>query len=85
MYNRSGYGGLRVIKLTPEDIASMTVAERLELAELIWESMSDRPDQIPLPDWHKSIIEDRLAAYEKDPSAVMTWEQIESGIRSRDK
>jgi len=47
--------------------------------------MADRADQIPLPDWHKSVIDDRLAEYEKDPSAVMTWEQIENGIRNRNK
>jgi putative addiction module component (TIGR02574 family) len=40
-------------------------------------------DEEPLTIHEKALLETRLAAYEKDPDAGSTWEEVEGRIRAR--
>ena len=64
-------------KLTPEERKEI----RLKLAELDDNNWLDDDD--PLTDSEKALLEARLAAYEKDPDAGGSWEEVEARIRAR--
>jgi putative addiction module component (TIGR02574 family) len=68
-----------------EELPRLTPAEReeirLKLAELDGNDWLDADD--PLTDGEKALLEARLAAYEKDPDAGSTWEEVEARIRAR--
>ena len=40
-------------------------------------------DDDPLTDEEKALLEARLAAYEKDPDAGSSWEEVEGRVRAR--
>lgn len=50
--------------------------ERLELVELLWDSLAGVPS--PLPDWHVRELERRRAAAEADPSAGVPWDEFKT-------
>ena len=56
-------------------ILAMSVEERLRLIELIWESLSGSPEEIPLSDAHRRILDERLAEHERDPDDVVSLEE----------
>ncbi len=64
-------------KLTAEERHEI----RLKLAELDGDGWLDDDD--PLTDEEKALLEARLAAYEKDPDAGSSWEEVESRVRAR--
>ena len=64
-------------KLTPEDRYEI----RLKLAELDSDGWLDDDD--PLTNDEKALLEARLAAYEKDPDAGSSWEEVEGRVRAR--
>lgn len=64
-------------KLTAEERKEI----RLKLAELDDNGWLDDDD--PLTDSEKALLEARLAAYEKDPDAGSSWEEVEARIRAR--
>lgn len=33
-----------------------------------------------IPEWHKKIVEERLVAYEQNPSNAITWEELKAKI-----
>jgi len=33
-------------------------------------------EKIPVPEWHREIIEDRLAAHRADPGAARPWNEV---------
>jgi hypothetical protein len=37
----------------------MTVEEKLRAMEAIWRSLSKLEDQVPVPDWHKQVLDER--------------------------
>ncbi|HKH46559.1 MAG TPA: addiction module protein [Thermoanaerobaculia bacterium] len=41
------------------------------------------PDNLPIPDWHLQLVEERLAAHRAHPEQVVTWEEAEQEILSQ--
>jgi putative addiction module component (TIGR02574 family) len=64
-------------KLTPRDRAEI----RRKLTELDGDEWLDTDE--PLTQAEKALLESRLAAYEKDPDAGSSWEEVEARIRAR--
>ena len=68
-----------------EELPKLTSEERheirLKLAELDDDGWLDDDD--PLTDAEKALLDARLAAYEKDPDAGSSWDEVESRIRAR--
>ncbi len=58
----------------------LPVEERLELAESIWESVERDARELPLHDWQKSLLDERLEAAGKNPDGWLTWEQVKQRV-----
>ena len=67
-----------------EELPKLTAEERheirLKLAELDGDGWLDDDD--PLTDAEKALLDARLAAYERDPDAGSSWDEVESRIRA---
>jgi putative addiction module component (TIGR02574 family) len=63
-----------------EEILSLSVAERLELVQQIWDSIAATPDSLPITEAQRREIDRRLEAYERDPSQVGNWEEVRARI-----
>jgi putative addiction module component (TIGR02574 family) len=50
--------------------------ERLELLELLWDSLGE--GTFSPPEWHLRELERRRAAAEADPSAGIPWEEFKA-------
>ena len=66
-------------KLTPEELNE--VQSRIEDL-VVYGSDGWRADG-ELTDADKALLDARLAAYQKDPDAGSTWEEVEARIRAR--
>jgi putative addiction module component (TIGR02574 family) len=68
-----------------EELPKLTIEERQEirqkLAELDGDGWLDADE--PLTDAEKSLLDARLAAYEKDPDAGSSWAEVEARIQAR--
>jgi len=68
-----------------EELPRLTAEDRLEirrkLNEIDGDGWMDGDD--PLTDAEKALLEARLAAYERDPDAGSSWEEVESRIQGR--
>ncbi|MBC7945807.1 MAG: addiction module protein [Burkholderiales bacterium] len=63
------------------EILKLPAEERLRLVELIWESLSATPAQVPLSDAHRGAIEEELADHQSDPNDILTLEQVLAEVR----
>jgi putative addiction module component (TIGR02574 family) len=60
-------------------IDRLSSQQRLELIDLIWESLPDDAPFTP-PDWHLRELERRIAAADADPSAAEPWEAVRARL-----
>ena len=70
-------------RLAKADILNLSVSERIQLVEDIWDSIAEVPEAIPLTDQQKEELDRRLKEYHKDPTQGSTWNVVRETIRKR--
>lgn len=63
------------------DILELSVAERIQLAEDIWDSIAAFPESVTVTDAQKEELDRRLQAYAKNPKEGMSWEELKEKVR----
>jgi len=61
-------------------IDRMSVAERILLVEEIWDSIAAEAEEQPLAEAQKQDLQRRIAAYEANPKAGSTWEEVKARL-----
>lgn len=66
------------------DFLNLSVAERIQLAEDIWDSIAaENPEAATLSPAQVQELQARLDAHDQDPSTAVTWEQLRSELFQR--
>jgi putative addiction module component (TIGR02574 family) len=58
------------------DYEKLSIAERLQLVEDIWDSIADETEALPLTDAQKAELDRRLEQHRRDPDSAIPWEQV---------
>jgi len=58
------------------DIAKLTLREKLQLMEAIWEDLRGRVDDMGVPKEHRRILDDRRARIDSGEAKVLDWDQV---------
>ncbi len=64
-------------------ILALPIEERLQLFELLRESLSGNDSDMWPSDAHRKILDERLAEHERNPDDVITHEELLAMVRSR--
>ena len=70
-------------RLGKDDILNMSISERIELVEDIWDSIAEVPEAIALTDIQKRELDRRLDSYHKNPDEGSPWEEARMRIQKR--
>lgn len=63
-----------------EQILELPTAERVELAQQIWESVFDHPEGVFLTTAQRDELERRWIAFEKNPDEGEPWEDVKRSL-----
>lgn len=69
--------------LTKADVLSLSVPERIQLVEDIWDSIAEVPEEVGLTNEQKAELDRRLDAYHRNPAEGSPWGLVRERIRSR--
>ena len=50
--------------------------EKVEYVQSLWDRIAVHSEEIPVPGWHREILEKRLEAYQANPSEGRPWEEV---------
>lgn len=64
------------------EILKMNINERINLVELIWESISSTPEKIELTELQKKELDQRLMEYYENPDDGISWDELLNGIKN---
>jgi putative addiction module component (TIGR02574 family) len=62
------------------EISQLSIAERIQLAEDLWDSIMERQDELPLSDAQKQELDRRLENYQRNPTSGSTWEEVKQRL-----
>ena len=61
----------------------LSVAERLQLVEELWDSIAPSLEQLPLTEAQRHELDRRLAALQAGATKVVPWEEVEARALAR--
>jgi putative addiction module component (TIGR02574 family) len=64
------------------EIERMSIAERLQTMEQIWDSLYRNAENVSSPDWHGEVLADRKARAESGEARFLTLDQLRSRFRN---
>ena len=65
----------------PKEFKILSASDRVEYIQNLWDFIADSPDQVPVPDSHKQVLDQRLAIHNTEPSLAEPWGQVRDKIR----
>jgi putative addiction module component (TIGR02574 family) len=65
------------------DLFKLTPAERIQLAQDLWDSIPEESELPTLSEEQKQELERRLAAHDQDPSSAVSHEEVRARLRAR--
>jgi len=65
------------------DITRMSLDERLQAMELLWQSLSATPTAIESPRWHGDVLVDRLARAESGQARFLSLDEAKAQLAQR--
>jgi len=70
-------------KITATDTLTLSIPERIQLVEDIWDTIAADAQFIELTEDEKRIIDERLEAYHRNPDLGSPWEDVYKRVLSR--
>ena len=59
----------------------MTLTEKLQLMEALWEDLSRNADALESPDWHREVLEERERRIASGEARFSDWEAAKADVR----
>ena len=69
--------------LALKEILKLSVSERVQLAEDIWNSIVASPETLPVTDAQKRELELRRDAHAKEPASTRSWEEVRADLDTK--
>jgi len=69
----------------PTGFSSLSKAEQIRYLQALWDSISERPGDIPVPESHLILAEERLAEYRRNPSRARPARDALDRLTNRDR
>jgi len=71
-----------VLSMPPPGFDDLPEEEKLDYVQALWDRLDSHPEKLPTPDWHRRILDERLAAYRAREGAARPWPEVSEGLGS---
>jgi putative addiction module component (TIGR02574 family) len=59
-----------------KELSRLNKNEKIILVEALWDSIASDPEQVDVPEHHKSILEKRLQTLDEDTANGKPWDEV---------
>lgn len=68
--------------MSMSEISKLSVAERIQLAQDIWDSIWSNPEDLELTEAQSQELDRRLQSCREDPESSVPWSEVKQRIRN---
>ncbi len=69
----------------PAGFSELSKTEQIRYLQALWDHIAERPGEIPVPDSHIELAEQRLAEYRRDPSQARPAHDMLDRLAKKDR
>ena len=67
----------------PPGFEDLPPEEKIAYVQALWDMIVEKPEGVPVPEWHRAVIEQRLTEARSDNAEVRSWDDVRSELRAR--
>ena len=71
------------LPIPPPGFDDLNVDEQVDYVQALWDRIGAKEDVVPIPDWHRHVLDERLADLEATPEAGRPWEEIKANLLNK--
>jgi putative addiction module component (TIGR02574 family) len=71
------------VPLPPPGFDDLSVDEQIAYVQSLWDRIAATPEQVPVPEWHREILAERLEDYQATPDAGQSWDVVREHLRDK--
>jgi putative addiction module component (TIGR02574 family) len=71
------------VPLPPPGFDDLSVDEKIDYVQGLWDRITTGPEKIPVPDWHHEIVHERQKDLEANPGAGDSWSVVQKRLRKK--
>jgi putative addiction module component (TIGR02574 family) len=68
------------MKISAADALELSIDVRIQLVADIWDSIAEHPEAVEITPEVRTLLDERLSAYRKDPDAGSPWSEVKERI-----
>ncbi len=68
------------LRALPPGFDDLNIDEQIEYVHALWDRIAAKEDVVPVPDWHREILDERLADLDANPDAGRPWEEVKADL-----
>jgi putative addiction module component (TIGR02574 family) len=65
------------------EIRELPLHEKLQIIEALWEDLRSRAEAVPVPQWHKDLLDTRRKAIETGQEKILEWDDVKDSLGTR--
>jgi putative addiction module component (TIGR02574 family) len=73
----------RPLPIPPPGFDELSMDEKLDYVQSLWDRIAVQPQDVPVPEWHREVLNERLEAYRANPSEGRPWEEIHNQLQDK--
>ena len=62
-------------------LEKMSIEEKIQTMEIIWNDLCEKADRIPSPAWHEKVLQEREDSIRKGGDEFIDWNSAKKQIR----
>ncbi len=66
----------KTVSIPPAGFKDLTADEKVQYVQDLWDYVVADASKVPVPDWHRHILDERLAEYHAAPQEGKPWPQV---------
>ena len=67
----------------PPEFDEAPIHQRIEFVQDLWDRIASDPENVPIPDEHLRIIDERLRESPTSPEGSRLWSEVEAELLAR--
>lgn len=70
----------QTLPIPPPGFDDLSVEDKIEYVQSLWDRIAASPEKIPVPEWHRRVLGERLAAHGAAPDEGTPWEEVREDV-----
>jgi putative addiction module component (TIGR02574 family) len=71
------------VPLPPPGLDDLSIDEKIDYLQSLWDRTAASPEAVPVPEWHREILDQRLKDLEDNPEAGDNWDVVQERLRRK--